>query len=539
MNYQIWPVAVLVSLVFSIHAPAMASDAQLSLESPASEEVEEIVVRGERRLSTIRADVRNARERVYDLFNSLASDDEFRITCTNHAQTGTRIPQRVCRPQFADNATGRAAYDVLMSMYWNCSSGFGAPSAADLFNECMNPGLSQAQAAHSEIHLKDQLLADEFRRLVRENPDFRRAITEYMVVERQYEQARRGADASFEATITIVDTTGAPSRRGSRQALPAPRPVELVQARLPWSSSTASSTGEGWVRLHYTVQGVGSTANVRAVDMSPPGLDPSTAIEAVESWRFEPAVSDGAPVDWHYNVAVITFRRGDAGHAAWPEFVETYEAIAELIADMRYEEARTANETMLTELAFTLEEISLVQMQRAAIEHALGNLTAALTAIRHATVPEVQSLGNQELRVALAHRFALELELGRAADALNTFERRAALGRVSARDPLARQAAALREALAAPDTSLTIQARIGDRGRWNHVLHWNTFAIGDVQGEAAGLLVECHRSKAELAFEEDIEITIPSSWGRCALSVTGQSGTTFTLYEFQQAIDEL
>ncbi len=526
------PLGILYTALSPIRVAAQPEAEPASARSGASaEQIDEIVVLGTRSLRSLRLEVQSARERVYDLFNSLNSDDDFNIQCYNAPRIGTRIPQRVCRPQYADIATADASEEFHRLLVLYCDG-----QLAD--EGCIQAAAAPAQATVSAIPLRDRQLAAEVQRLTRESPVFRRAITEYMVAERQYDQARRSGDSSFEATATIVDTAGAPSRRASRQASPAPRPVDLVAATLPWSRSAASSTGEGWVRLHYTVQADGSTADVRAIDVVPPSLDPSTAITAVEAWRFEPAELDGAPVDWHYNAAVITFSRGGAGHAAWPEFAEAYEAVAERIADRQYEDARAGNETMLTELAFTLEEIALAQMQRAAIEHALGDLPAALTAIRHATDPEVQPLGDKELRLALEHRFALELELGRAPDALQTFERRSAIARIPSRDPLARQAAALREALAAPETSLAIQARIDDWGRWDHVLHWNTFAIGDVGGETDDLNLACHLRKLEMPLEEDMEISIPPGWGRCALSVTGQPGTSFTLYEFQAPLAE-
>jgi hypothetical protein len=495
-------------------------------------QLDEIQVIGQRTLRSWRLEVQAARERVYDLFNSLNSDDDFNIHCYNVPRTGTRIPQRVCRPRYADNATSEAGGEFARALFFDCAGGI-----AEEWCLARN-ALSRSQEAVSGIPARDQLLAAEVQRLTRENPAFRRAITDYMVVERGYEAARRAEGASFRAEVTIVDTVGVPSRRGARQDSPAPQPLQLAPVALPWSVSAESSPGEGWVKLRYTVRADGRIADVRAVDAMPPGLDPSTAVAAAEAWRFEPAIVDGVPVDWHHNRAVITFRRGEAGHTAWPEYAEAFEAVAGLVAEARFEEARTGNEVMLTELAFTLEEIALAQMQRAAIEHALGDRHAALTAIRRATEPEVKALGDEELRLALEHRFALELELGRAAEALQTFERRAALGRIPSREPLARQAAVLRETLAEPETSLAIQGRVDDSGRWNHTLHWNTFAVGDVDGNADGLEVACHRRKADLPLEQEMEVTIPESWGGCALSVIGRPGTTFTLYEFQTPIGE-
>lgn len=53
-----------------------------------------------------------------------------------------------------------------------------------------------------------------------------------------------------------------------------------------------------------------------------------------------------------------------------------------------------------------------------------GDSHAALDSIRRATEPAVDQLADEELKLALEHRFTLELELGLAADALETSKMR-------------------------------------------------------------------------------------------------------------------
>jgi hypothetical protein len=119
-------------------------------------------------------------------------------------------------------------------------------------------------------------------------------------------------------------------------------------------------------------------------------------------------------------------------------------------------------------------------------------------------------------------------------DALETIERRAALGRIPSRDPVARQRAALRRALGAPDTNLAVQGRIDTEGQWAHTLTFSTFAFDDVDGRSMSLEVECHRNKTVLPLETDREMTIPAAWGECALLVQGPPDTPFILYEFRE-----
>src|SRR5690606_13724004 len=101
---------------------------------------------------------------------------------------------------------------------------------------------------------------------------------------------------------------------------------------------------------------------------------------------------------------------------------------------------------------------------------------------------------------------------------------------------IARQAAALRRALEAPEASLAARGRIDANGQWTHPLTLSTFAVGDVDGHNDSLDVECHRNKSALPFDADAEFTIPPAWGYCVLRVHGQPGTTFTLYEFGEPL---
>jgi len=512
-----------------------ALEASTERPSERAEQIEEMTVVGQRPLRELRVEVQLARERVYDLFNALNANDEFDIRCRSVPRTGTRIPQRVCRPQFADAATADAGAGFLRTLFYECGA------VAPLGNEdcVMRAAAPRAQEALVEVPAKDRLLAAEVQRLARENPDFRRAITEYQGIERQYEEARRGEGSEWRVSASILGTARsmAPSRRmPGPETIAAPELTGLVTPDVPRSGRAAGALREGWVKLRYSVQADGTTADVRAVDALPSGLDPLSAVAAVQDWTFQPASAEGVPIDWHNNIAVIVFGWEPPVLGGSLDFADAYEDVAQLISAARYAEAKQRNERMQREHATTLDEIELAQMQLAAIEHALGDPHAALAAIRRATQREASRLADEELKLALEHRFGLELELGLVQEALQTYARRAALERVRSGDPIARQAAALRRALEAPEASLAARGRIDANGQWTHPLTLSTFAVGDVDGHNDSLDVECHRNKSALPFDADAEFTIPPAWGYCVLRVHGQPGTTFTLYEFGEPL---
>jgi hypothetical protein len=69
-------------------------------------------VRG-RRLSELSVDLQIARERAYDLFNDLNSNDDFDVYCHAEGRTGTRLTETVCRAQFENRISARAASEYL------------------------------------------------------------------------------------------------------------------------------------------------------------------------------------------------------------------------------------------------------------------------------------------------------------------------------------------------------------------------------------------------------------------------------------------
>ena len=512
--------------------PAAAAEANSAVEP--TERIaadEEVLVIGQRPLRDFRVQVQLARERVFGLFNSLNSDDKFDITCINAPMTGTRIPQRVCRPQYADSATSDAGKEFARTLQTYCGGG--------ITEECLQLGNSRAQGIVSRVNVGDLQLDAEMARLVRENPEFRRAIAEYQAVERRYDQARRVPPSGVSVSASIIEPLSGRIPSGltvRRSGIDPPEPVDLAASAVSWSNATTQEPREAWIKLRFSVLADGRTANVRVVDTLPLDIDRANAIDVVETWRFTPAEDAGTPIDWHNHLAIITVKREDPVHAGWPEFADAYDEAASLAAAGSYAEAKDINQRMLSELAATLDEMAFAQVQLAVIERALGNTHAALVAIRRATESAVAQLAEDELKLALEQRFAIEIDLGLAADALETYERRVALGRWPTSDPMARVGAELERSLRAPTTTLAEEAQIGADGQWEHALIWPTFAVSDLAGQTDGLEVECNRGKAALDIEEEVQITIPAGWGNCALRVNGSAGTTFIVHQLKEPV---
>jgi hypothetical protein len=159
----------------------------------AQEPVEEVVVRGRRTLFALRRQMQDARENVWEVFSAINSDDDFDITCTSAAQTGTRVKNRACRPHYANVATSRAGQDLARRMS-ACDP--RSPDYGACLEGAMAAGTSEAQAQLAIIPYMDKRLDDEFRRLATEQPELATAILEYLAKEREYSEAVRSREDS-------------------------------------------------------------------------------------------------------------------------------------------------------------------------------------------------------------------------------------------------------------------------------------------------------------------------------------------------------
>jgi hypothetical protein len=155
-----------------------------------SEPTDEIVVRGRRSLFNLRMQVQTARERVWEVFNQINSNDDFDITCMGAARTGTHVKNRVCRPNYANRATSRAGKNLIQRVQRNCdptSASFG-----DCFEQALQFGGAEAQAEIGRLANMDKRIDEEFKRLAVTNLDLAGAILEYQEKDRTYEGAVRG-----------------------------------------------------------------------------------------------------------------------------------------------------------------------------------------------------------------------------------------------------------------------------------------------------------------------------------------------------------
>jgi hypothetical protein len=122
-------------------------------EPEPTETIEEIVVYGNKSLARLHLELYKAEDAVFDLFNSLNSDDEFDIHCYKEAPTGSHIKKRVCKTNYVRDLIGEATRKALL---------IGGPYIHPV----------------AKIKQKDELLRKEMEALVVERPGLLNAFSE-------------------------------------------------------------------------------------------------------------------------------------------------------------------------------------------------------------------------------------------------------------------------------------------------------------------------------------------------------------------------
>ncbi len=125
------------------------------------EEIEEIVVYGEKSLLLLKKEVVRASEVVFESFNALNDDDDFDIHCSDRVPTGSRIAKGSCKPEFENRIYHEATQRRLDMMDGNV----------------LGPGFLVNNAeVEGKMKKKKKQMDAKMETLARENPEFAKAI---------------------------------------------------------------------------------------------------------------------------------------------------------------------------------------------------------------------------------------------------------------------------------------------------------------------------------------------------------------------------
>lgn len=154
-----WVVMLLASSAFGAGAPAA-----MPANAPAEDQLDEFVIQG-KKLYQLRKEMVEAEDRFYKLYNELNKDDDYDVHCAKQALPGSRITERVCKPDFYAEAEADFASAML--------AGYYAPPPQQVALERGDEYRARALAVINKY--------PELRRIVRQRED----------LERGYQKARK------------------------------------------------------------------------------------------------------------------------------------------------------------------------------------------------------------------------------------------------------------------------------------------------------------------------------------------------------------
>ncbi len=89
-------------------------------------------------------------------------------------------------------------------------------------------------------------------------------------------------------------------------------PEVLAAGGIEYPAAARDQKIEGYVKVAYDVNADGTTSNARVVESVPPGVFDASALAAVRTWRFKPAVDHGKVVTTKDRVSRVKFRLGES-----------------------------------------------------------------------------------------------------------------------------------------------------------------------------------------------------------------------------------
>jgi protein TonB len=88
-----------------------------------------------------------------------------------------------------------------------------------------------------------------------------------------------------------------------------PQPISMGGVVFP--TDAKAQRIEGYAIVAYDVTADGTVTNAEVVESVPPGVFDEAALTAVRGWRFQPAVQNGEPIQFHLT-STVRFKLGES-----------------------------------------------------------------------------------------------------------------------------------------------------------------------------------------------------------------------------------
>ena len=296
---------------------------------------------------------------------------------------------------------------------------------------------------------------------------------------------------------------------------------------------------EGWVRLGFTINAEGETADIVVLDRIGPETMARAARRAVARWKYKPATQDGEPIEQYGNAVDLVFRRQNVGNTAvHDEAVAKFDEARGLVSAGKYAEGIALLEQTLR-MRLTLYEQAKISFALAFAYEKSHDTARALVHVRHTLIEGGTFLEKQVVPAARRMRLRLEAANGNLIHAACA----APLPATDSFDPTGADIKATAETITdakkrlgatAPlslDGTLLADPASEGSGVWEHTLTRSKFKFASLGSGVSQYRINCTRQTMTEQTSEALQADVPKAAGPCTLRVYGEIGASFKLVE--------
>lgn len=307
------------------------------------------------------------------------------------------------------------------------------------------------------------------------------------------------------------------------------RPIEITQPKVP-------QDGGGWVQVNFVVRADGTVADILVVDSSgTPALE-QAVIEAVSTWKYEPAKLNGSPVAQRVNDRLLVLKTTRNPAATMRKLEAVLVRASELIDAGKLDAAqlelfRARDGRDLTYDAWGRIHVLLARVD-AKRDDQFGQMENLLNALPYSTPWEATGM--------LRTLFGLQVSLRLYRSALSTYGALKGLGPSVTNDEIERLAGELQKFVDSNE-GYRVPGEIRKRGpgtgngNWIYEILRHRIAFADIDGALDTFEVRCVSHVFSDKVDVQREWHLPATWGDCVLFVFGQPGSRFSLLELPPA----
>jgi TonB family protein len=202
-------------------------------------------------------------------------------------------------------------------------------------------------------------------------------------------------------------------------------PIKRRLAKYP--KSQESHPREGWVTMSYVVDFDGSVSNVIIEQSSGyHGFDKS-AVRAVKTWKYQPAMENGKSIQQCQNTVRIDFKMLNSSDAVNRNFHRLYEQVETNLAKNDLDAVKVQIEQLKGRKKNRFSEMAHLSLLQFAYEKKRGDDVAQLFHLNNAIYSGLSVFNDERMWRVLEQKFQLEVLLNRLSDAINTHKQMMAM----------------------------------------------------------------------------------------------------------------